>query len=650
MISIDLQLESSKDGSKKIVLNEVIKHIFKSKKTTVLTGAGISCNAGIPDFRSADGLYNMVKTKFPDMKTIVKGQDLFDISLFRNDQSLSLFCTFMESLYTSTKSAKPTETHKFIKILKDRNKLLRCYTQNIDCLESHINLNVGINLNDFNQNQNFSQNWKGLDVIQLHGNLHKLSCTQCFANFNWTVEYQKMLGQGLNPQCSNCYAKYEERLYSGKRLTGHIGLLRPDIVLYGENHPQSEILAQGLNSDLKSKPDLLIIMGTSLKVDGVKKLVKSLATSIHAKGGKVIFVNKTSLSKQWENYIDYEILCDCDQFINIMKIEVPDLFLTQEQLDSKKLKNNFNQNMAKGIDCTKDMELEKILKSMIKNEIKRDEEDIETDVDEMAGNIEIKQENGEVKFEPNSKQVNRKTVKAKPNKLKKVKAEPKSNKTPKVKLEPKSNKLTKSKVESKSAVKIEYGNVVTKLEKDAKVPLETNSDLKSEEIVKVPDFNINLKAIPISEIRMTRSKSVSPTPNISSSTTNNLEIKPNPTESIAANPQPIEDSKFKDTITINQGQSSTILTPPTTPKKHKRPILIRNPKRVRSEVCDLPSPASSFTDADEAIHNIKEDQSQQLPLVSLTGSQLNTIRIPKKTRNSDQATQDDLYSRKRIKS
>ncbi|ODV67071.1 DHS-like NAD/FAD-binding domain-containing protein [Hyphopichia burtonii NRRL Y-1933] len=344
MKTIDL-LESNRLGSKlptedSIKLNEVTKIVFKLKKTIVLTGAGISCNAGIPDFRSSDGLYNLVKSKYP--KNCVKGQDLFDISLFRNELTLSLFCTFMEGLYSSSLKAKPTETHKFIKILKEKNKLLRCYTQNIDCLEKVINLNCGIDLNNFNDgnNSNFNKIWKNLDVVQLHGNLQKLSCTQCFKTFNWSPDNQAQLSKGLNPECENCYLKYQERLYSGKRLTGNIGMLRPDIVLYGENHPQSEIISKGLSLDMSLKSDLLIIMGTSLKVDGIKKLVRNLSKTIHDKGGLVIFINKTPISKSWSNLIDYEILSDCDDFIKVLKHEIPDLFLTQEQLDSKKLSNN----------------------------------------------------------------------------------------------------------------------------------------------------------------------------------------------------------------------------------------------------------------------------------------------------------------------
>lgn len=370
--SVNLLNKDHISAEDSIKLHEVAKTIFKAKKTTLLTGAGISCNAGIPDFRSDDGLYNIVKAKYPT--SFIKGQDLFDISLFRNSTTLSIFGTFMEGLYKHSLRAKATETHKFIKTLKEKNKLLRCYTQNIDSLEKSINLNCGINTAEFNEiehnsNKLFRENWKSLDVVQLHGNLHKLSCTQCFSHFEWTPQTQLMLEQGEYPECENCHLKYQERLYSGKRLTGTIGILRPDIVLYGENHPQSEILAKGLNIDLSMRCDLLLIMGTSLKVDGVKKLVRSLSKAIRERGGKVIFVNKTPLSKQWAGLVDYEVLCDCDDFVRALKSEIPDLFLTQEQLDSKKLAKG-NSTMKSTINVKK--ECNKEVKKEIKREVKKE--------------------------------------------------------------------------------------------------------------------------------------------------------------------------------------------------------------------------------------------------------------------------------------
>lgn len=343
MITIDLQRpvtpEEARDNQ--LHLNEVTKRVFKAKKATVLTGAGISCNAGIPDFRLSDGLYNLVKAKFPATKLVVKGQDLFDILLFRDETLLQIFCTFMALLYRLTCEARPTETHKFIKVLRERNKLLRCYTQNIDGLERHTDLKMGIDLNEFTE-KTFTKSWRQLDVVQLHGNLHKLTCTLCFTSFDWLDDYHTALAAGMNPECAHCHRKYVERLYAGKRITGGtVGMLRPNIVLYGENHPQAEILAQGLSADVRARPDLLIIMGTSLKVDGVKKLVRLLAASVHQRGGKVVFVNKTPLGRlTWHDHVDYEILCDCDHFVRILKKEVPDLFLTQEQLDLKRLRMN----------------------------------------------------------------------------------------------------------------------------------------------------------------------------------------------------------------------------------------------------------------------------------------------------------------------
>lgn len=371
MKTIDL---AENDPQTHIKFAELAKIIFKARKSAVITGAGISCNAGIPDFRSSEGLYNLVKEKHPT--AVVKGQDLFDISLFRSELSLAVFCTFMESLYLSTLKATPTETHKFIKTLKEKKKLLRCYTQNIDGLERNIELKTGVRSDQFGSGKTFLQAWKSLDVVQLHGDLHHLSCTHCFHTTQWTPDHKLQLSQGENPECQNCYMKYQERLYLGKRLTGNIGLLRPAIVLYGENHPQAEILAQGLNCDVRAKPDMLIIMGTSLRVDGVKKLVKTLASAVHDKGGKVVFVNKTPVAKTtWENIIDYEVLCDCDDFVAQLKYEIPDLFLTQEQLDSKRLKNKRVKR--------------------VKREEKVGNEEVKT---EEVGNEEVRKE--EVKNEP----------------------------------------------------------------------------------------------------------------------------------------------------------------------------------------------------------------------------------------------------------
>jgi len=65
-------------------------------------------------------------------------------------------------------------------------------------------------------------------------------------------------------------------------------------------------------------------MGTSLKVYGIRNLVKRLASVVHArKTGKVIFINKTELcSKSWEDVFDYEIISTSDEAVTLLKKEI----------------------------------------------------------------------------------------------------------------------------------------------------------------------------------------------------------------------------------------------------------------------------------------------------------------------------------------
>lgn len=107
-----------------------------------------------------------------------------------------------------------------------------------------------------------------------------------------------------------------------------VGTLRPAIVLYDEPHPLGDDIGMIQTMDLGKKPDMLVIMGTSLKVHGLKKLVKDFARVTHASAptpasgsspknekqfvGKVIFVNKTPPGSEWDGIIDYHVSGDTD--------------------------------------------------------------------------------------------------------------------------------------------------------------------------------------------------------------------------------------------------------------------------------------------------------------------------------------------------
>ena len=321
-------------NSENKTLQDIHKALSKARRILVLTGAGISCNAGIPDFRSSNGLYNLLKRDYPNL-SISSGKELFDISLFMDEDKLEVWATFMDRLHQSCVRAKPTKTHRFIAHLKDRNKLLRCYTQNIDGLERSLGLNVATG------NTVLCQSVGQSDVIQLHGDLDSFACTRCFKTFPWSRFWARSLRRGELPACPNCEETNMRRLQEGKRvIDNNFGLLRPNIVLYGENHPTGEIISKQLSMDLKrGKPDFFLIIGSSLRVHGVRSLVKQVARHVHERGGLVVLVNKSSVGdSSWHGYIDYQIFEDCDKWVDFMKQEMPDFFKTQLEVDKAKVK------------------------------------------------------------------------------------------------------------------------------------------------------------------------------------------------------------------------------------------------------------------------------------------------------------------------
>ena len=114
-----------------------------------------------------------------------------------------------------------------------------------------------------------------------------------------------------------------------------IGTLLPNIVLYNDPipHPSTMTTTTVISSDLSRKPDLLLIFGTSLKVYGIKKLVKDFANKVHANKGQVIFINKVELAtSEWKDVIDYWVEGDCDEWVHDLKSRMPNLWMKQEIL------------------------------------------------------------------------------------------------------------------------------------------------------------------------------------------------------------------------------------------------------------------------------------------------------------------------------
>jgi NAD-dependent SIR2 family protein deacetylase len=280
----------------------------------------------------------------------LRGQDLFDSRVFQDAASTTMFYRFIASLREKIyEEVKETSgTHKFIKTLRDGGRLMRCYTQNIDCLEAREGLVMDLKRGRGNKRRFMKKNYEkprespilpgsemdgGCEVVQLHGELDTLRCSVCSTQWTWTENETEVFMDGFAPRCKKCARKSLERQETGKRgLT--VGSLRPNIVLYGEDHPQNTLLSPFVPYDASCQPDVLIIMGTSLKVFGLQKIIREFAKAVHGqKKGKVIFVNRTKPAESvWDSFIDYFVPMDCDDWVVDLRQRRADIWLRQGEI------------------------------------------------------------------------------------------------------------------------------------------------------------------------------------------------------------------------------------------------------------------------------------------------------------------------------
>jgi len=229
----------------------------------VLAGAGISCSAGIPDFRSkGTGLYdNLKQYNLPDPAAI------FNYEYFR--QHPQAFTKLAKELWPS--NFCPTPAHCFVRLLQDKGLLHRHYTQNVDGLDRKVGIHED-------------------KLVEAHGSFGAGHCIDCRAAY--TEEHiRKELFKGEIVKCTKCG-----------------GLVKPDITFFGEPLPK-KFSDQAL-PDMKSAK-VVLCMGTSLSVQPFANLAKER----NSPEAKRILVNRVVPSSYKQRKDNLVLLGECDDQI-----------------------------------------------------------------------------------------------------------------------------------------------------------------------------------------------------------------------------------------------------------------------------------------------------------------------------------------------
>ena len=214
------------------LIDRAAKDILSTRKTIAFTGAGISVESGIPDFRSADGLWSRYD---PD--------EYAHISAFRaNPEKV---WRMLKEMMELTLGAEPNPAHRALAELEEMGLLSSVITQNVDGLH---------------------QRAGSKNVIEFHGTNDYLVCIRC----GWRRESKDLSFDEIPPRCEKC---------------GFI--LKPDVVFFGEPIPPE---AQRRAFEEARTCDVVLVIGTSAVVFPAGEI----PIVAKRRGAKVVEINKES--------------------------------------------------------------------------------------------------------------------------------------------------------------------------------------------------------------------------------------------------------------------------------------------------------------------------------------------------------------------
>ena len=212
-------------------------------------------------------------------------------------------------------SCDPSATHKLLAFLHASGRIQGWFTQNIDGLEDRLGLDPG-------------------DVVKLHGSLRECKCSLFNHVVPWEEQHTDLFKEGFFPDCQLCIDTVRSR---PMRSCIKSGQLLPNVLLYGDNHPESEQLKDQFQKCLNNEPDLLLVIGTSLSLQVLNEWIRATILAVNRNGGKSFYVNLTRPPK----YPDFNLFCHISKKSD--NVFLPIL----EELRSKELKDHLTPLLMK---------------------------------------------------------------------------------------------------------------------------------------------------------------------------------------------------------------------------------------------------------------------------------------------------------------
>jgi NAD-dependent deacetylase len=242
--------------------NEIIKLVKTSKSTVILTGAGISTESGLPDFRSDNGFWT--KNKPIQFNEFLLSEEKQRLSWERNIE-----------LHSLLKNIKPNLGHMFVEKIISLQKNNFLITQNIDGLHQK----SGVPKNK---------------IIEIHGSAIEAACLECEAKQNILDFHDAIKFEGPLPKCTVCG-----------------GVVKVATISFGQPMNEMDMMHA---SKIVEESDLMIVMGSSLKVLPAGKLPNLAMQS----GSKLIVLNreKTRYDQSADIVINDELQNICSKLID----------------------------------------------------------------------------------------------------------------------------------------------------------------------------------------------------------------------------------------------------------------------------------------------------------------------------------------------